>query len=214
MRLPTARATGGIVIVTGIAWLAAHTSGLDDRVAQLAGFISARLSLGLNLPDAVPAVLTPLSATLVHGGLLHLVFNLLMIGFCGRYVEASIGWVGFLLLYVLGAYAAAGAQYLSSPDSLIPMVGASGAGSAVVGAYALLFGERRVADWGPVPGRLIQVVWLAVAWIGMQALIGLSSSTIPGVPANGSVATAAHIGGFLAGLLLARPLLALRYRSV
>jgi membrane associated rhomboid family serine protease len=213
MRLPPARATIAIVAVTGLAWVTAHVAHLDDQVAVLAGFIPARISTGLVIPNAVPVWLTPLSTTLVHAGLLHLGFNLLMIGFCGRLVEASLRPLGLVLLYLIGAYAAAGVQYLFLPESIVPMVGASGAGSAIIGAYALLYGQSSMRNFGPIPGRFLQMLWLAAAWIGLQALISLSSAGLPGVPANGTVATPAHIGGFLAGLILARPLLRLRYRS-
>ncbi len=213
MRLPPARATIAIVAITGLAWLAAQAAGQGDRLALLAGFIPARFSEGLALPGAVPAWLTPLSATLVHAGLWHVAFNVLIIAFCGRYVEVSIGPAGLVALYLIGAYAAAGAQYAVMPDSLSPMVGASGAGSAVIGAYALLYGKRRAPGWGPIPGRVLHVLWLAAAWIGLQALLGFASFGVPGVPTGGAIATPAHVGGFLAGLLLARPLLLFRYRS-
>jgi membrane associated rhomboid family serine protease len=213
MRLPPARATIAIVAITGLAWLAAQAAGQSDRMALIAGFIPARISQGLTLPGAVPVWLTPLSATLVHAGLLHVVFNLLIIAFCGRFVEASIGPGGLVLLYLVGAYTAAGAEYLVMPDSMATMVGASGAGSAIIGAYALLYGKRRPKGWGPIPGRLLQVLWLAAGWIGLQALLGFASVGMPGVPSGGVIATPAHIGGFLAGLALARPLLLFRYRS-
>jgi membrane associated rhomboid family serine protease len=179
---------------------------------MLAGFIPARFS-GLVIDNAVPAWLTPLSAALVHAGALHLVFNLLMIGFCGRFVEATIGAGGMILLYLVGAYAAAGAQYLMMPQGVIPMIGASGAASAIIGAYALLFGRRRKTGWGPFSGTTLQVLWLAAAWIVLQSLVDIASGALPGVPAQGAVATPAHIGGFLAGLALARPLLLFRYRG-
>lgn len=213
MRLPPARATIAITAITGLAWLAAQAAGQGDRLALIAGFIPARISEALVLPGAVPVWLTPISATLIHAGLWHVAFNLLIIAFCGRFVEASIGPGEMVLLYGVGAYAAAGAQYAVMPDSVVPMVGASGAGSAVIGAYSLLYGKRRAPGWGPVPGRLLNVLWLAVAWIGLQALIGFASSGVPGVPSGATIATPAHVGGFLAGLLLARPLLLFRYRS-
>ena len=212
MRLPPARATIAIVIVTALAWLSAHGAGQDERVALLAGFIPARWTSGLAIVGAVPAWLTPLSATLVHGGLWHVAFNLLMIGFCGRLVEASIGPLCLVVLYVVGAYAAAGAQWLADPASVIPMIGASGAGSAVIAAYALLYSRQTVNSWGPIPGKVIHVLWLAAAWIGLQALITLASAGMPGVPSGDTIGTAAHVGGFLAGLALARPLLLFRYR--
>jgi membrane associated rhomboid family serine protease len=214
MRLPPARATFAIAAVTALAWAIVEAAGQGAAVAELAGFIPARLSEAVLMPPgAVPAGLTPLSATLVHGGLAHLGFNLLIFVFCGRLVEASIGPASFVLLYVIGAYAAAGGQYLLDPHSIVPMIGASGAGSAVIGAYAVLYGKRRVKGWGPVPGRVLQISWLAVAWIVLQVLIGLSGFGMPGVPLGGTIAVAAHIGGFLVGLVLARPLLLFRYRT-
>ncbi len=213
MRLPPARGTIVIVAVTTLAWLAAHSAGLDDQAAMLAGFIPARLGGAFTVAGAAPAWLTPLSATLVHAGIVHLAFNVLMIAFCGRFVEASLGTGGFVLLYLVGAYAAAGGQYLAMPGAAIPMVGASGAGSAVIGAYALLYGRNKVKNWGPIPGLWIHVLWLAAAWIVLQMLIGLASGGLPGMPDDGIIATPAHIGGFLAGVLLARPLLLFHYRS-
>jgi membrane associated rhomboid family serine protease len=214
MKLPPARATFAIGAVTALAWAIAAAAGQTAQVAVLAGFIPARFSIGVAMPPgAVPALLTPLTATLIHAGLLHLGFNLLIFLFCGRMVEASIGPACFVLLYLVGAYAAAGGQYLFDPQSMTPMVGASGAGSAVIGAYALLYSRRRIRNWGPIPGQILQVLWLAATWIALQALIGLSSFGVPGVPLGGTIAVAAHVGGFLAGLALARPLLLFRYRS-
>lgn len=173
------------------------------------GFIPARIDGGV--PDShgflVPALLTPLSATLLHGGFAHLALNLVMLVFCGRQVERVTGPAGLLILYLVGAFAGAGGQWLFEPGSRVPMIGASGAISAIVGAYALLFGERRAKRWGPVPGDLLHVLWLAAAWIGIQFLIGIAG--MGGV----TVAIGAHIGGFIAGLALARPLLLWRYRE-
>ena len=71
-------ATAAITVLTALFWLVTVLFGLDDRAAATMGFIPARLTGTLLLQPAVPAVLTPLSATLVHAGLLHLVFNLLI----------------------------------------------------------------------------------------------------------------------------------------
>jgi membrane associated rhomboid family serine protease len=213
MRLPPARATFTIGAVTALAWAIVAAANLTDAVAPLAGFIPARLSTALAIPGAVPVALTPLTATLVHAGILHLGFNLLIFIFCARLVEVSIGPACLVLLYLVGAYAAAGAQYLFEPHSVVPIIGASGAASAVIGAYALLYGQRQVQDWGPIPGRLLHILWLAAAWIGLQLLLGFASGGMPGLPTGGTIAVPEHIGGFLAGLALARPLLLFRYRS-
>ena len=216
MRSAPTRVTSTIVIATTLAWALAALVGASDRVAVLAGgtdraallagFIPARVA-GADIAGAVPAWLTPLSALLVHAGLLHLMFNMLMLGYCGRAVETALGGRGMALLYGVGAYAAAGAQYLAGPHSEIPVVGASGAASAVIAAYALLYGQRRAVPDG-WPGGLINILWLAAAWIGLQLLVGLATSGT-----GLTVALAEHVGGFVAGLALARPLLLLRYRN-
>ena len=147
----------------------------------------------------------------MHAGLAHLVLNLVMLAFCGGQVERAVGPDGTAVLYVVGAYVAAFGQWLLAPASIVPVIGASGAISAVVAAYALLFGQREVKPLGPVPGRVVHVLWLAVAWIGIQLLIGYAGMGMPGA-GGAQVAIGAHIGGFDAGLAQARPLLLWRYR--
>jgi membrane associated rhomboid family serine protease len=208
MQFPTPRATITLVAVTSVAWLITSTGALVDIAAVLAGFIPARATGVASAPGAVPFALTPLTATLVHAGFVHLAFNMLMLGFCGRMVEAALGRWGIVLLYVLGAYAAAAAQFAIDPASQAPMVGASGAISALVGAYALLFGQRRATSMGPLASEAVHIVWLAAAWIGLQILLNYA------IGAEGPmIATAAHVGGFVLGLLLARPILRFRYRD-
>ena len=174
----------------------------------LGGFIPARIGGVIDLAGAVPVWLTPLSVLLLHGSLLHLGFNLLMLAFCGRYVEVAVGPRGIAILYVVGAYAAAAGQFALGPLSTSPMVGASGAVSALLGAYALLYGERRATMSNRRLNAAVNVAWLAAAWIGLQLLVGLAMSD-----GKQAIAIGAHIGGFLAGLVLARPLLLWRYRT-
>jgi membrane associated rhomboid family serine protease len=156
----------------------------------------------------LPVWLTPLSATLLHGGLLHLGFNLVMLYYCGREDEVALGRVGVITLYIIGAYAAAAAQYAVGPHSPVPMIGASGAISALVGAYAMLYGQRRPSKLPPELARWLHIAWLAAAWLAVQLLLGLVSHT-----QGMAIAWAAHVGGFFAGLVLARPLLRWRYRK-
>jgi membrane associated rhomboid family serine protease len=208
MRLPPARATAVIAGATGAAWLLLTVTGLQENAAILGAFIPARISGIFTLSGSVPVWLTPLSALFLHGSLLHLGFNLLMLGFCGRYVEVALGVRGLVLLYVVGAYAAAFGQYLMGPLDTSPMIGASGAISALLGAYALLYGERRATLANRRLNALVNIAWLAAAWIGLQLLVGLAMSD-----EHATIAIGAHIGGFLAGLALARPLLLWRYRT-
>ena len=207
MKTPPARTTSFIAAATVASWVLLSVTGFDLTADMIGGFMPARVS-GLGLPGALPVWITPLSATLLHGGLLHLGFNMLMLVYCGRMVEAALGSAGLGVLYVVGAYAAALSQYAANPLDLSPMIGASGATSAVFGAYALLFGRPRGFATHPRIGMAINIAWLAMAWIGLQMLMGFA---IAGTGV--AIAIAAHIGGFLAGLLLARPLLLFRYRK-
>jgi membrane associated rhomboid family serine protease len=201
-------ATVVITAVTALAWILAFIAGASDRAAVTLGFIPARFSGLVDLPGAVPAILTPLSATLAHSGLVHLGFNLLVFVWCGTQVERVLGRAGLVLLYFVGAYSSALLQWAVSPASVVPMIGASGAISAVIGAFALSFGRPKSFTNHAGLNRLINVVWLMVAWVILQVMMGWL--------AGGQgylLATPAHIGGFAAGLLLQRPLLLWHYRK-
>jgi membrane associated rhomboid family serine protease len=203
------RLTQGIAIVTFACWAIPALFGWDDAVALLGGFIPARMNVGApDLPFAVPAFLTPLSATFIHGGLLHLVSNLLALVYCGREVERVLGWKATATLYYFSAYAAAIGQYVVDPIGTQPMIGASGAISGIVGTYAMVFSQKRPRRIGPIPGRYVHMLWLAAAWVGIQWLTGIAAAG-----GGYNIAIAAHICGFLAGLFLARGLLAWRYRD-
>lgn len=218
MRLPPARATIAITSLTVACWIVLSLTGYDEIAAYAGGFIPARFSAeGVDIPTIlsvqgmtwfVPRWLTPLTATLLHGGLIHITFNMLMMAYCGRFVETALGQRGLIALYVVGAYAAALAHYLAGPAEPWPMIGASGAVSAVIGAYAMLYGEKRVHVANRRLNQAFNVAWLAAAWVGLQLLVGLATAG----QSPGGIAIAAHIGGFFAGLVLAQPLLMLRYR--
>ena len=210
MRWREAPATTAITLGTLAVSLVLLAGGWISDAAIGGGLIPARLSgaaLPAGLALVVPAWLTPLTATLIHGGIAHLALNLVMLVYCGAQAERALGSGGTAVLYVIGAYAAAAGQWALMPASPVPMIGASGAISAAVGAYALLYGERRAKPLGPIPAGLVHVAWLAAAWIGIQAMIGVA-----GLGGGPAIAVGAHVGGFLAGLALARPLLLWRYR--
>lgn len=205
-----APATIAIAVITALASIAVTLFGLEQDAAIHAGFMPARASLGPggDLPGFAPVILSPLTATLIHGGFVHLVFNMVTLIFCGIATERALGARGIVALYVVGAYAACLAQWAVEPQSLMPMIGASGAASAIVGAYALLYGRRRTRDVGPVPAWLLHVLWLLAAWTVLNLAVG-----VLGRQAGMPIAAAAHIGGFLAGLALCRPLLLWRWRG-
>jgi len=204
----TRSATNVIAVITALAWVVAVAIGKSDQAALGLGFIPARLS-GTPVPwPAVPALLTPLTATLVHAGLIHLGFNLLVFLWCGAAVERVIGKTGLILLYLIGAYAAAFAQWGIDPSGTVPMIGASGAISAVMGAFALSFGRAKAFTNNLRINRWINVVWLLIAWVVLQVMMDWLAGG-----QGYALATPAHVGGFAAGLLLQRPLLLWRYRK-
>jgi membrane associated rhomboid family serine protease len=206
--LRAAPVTLAIAALTAAAWLIAWALGWQDVVAVAGGFTPAHVGAPPVPGQPVPVLATPLTATLVHSGFAHLFLNLVMLLFCGRSVERVLGGVGIVILYLVGAYAAAAAQYAAGPGELAPMVGASGAISALLGAFALLFGRNKVKVAHPGLATFLNALWLGAAWIGLNLLIGLTFET-----AGLRIAVAAHIGGFIAGLILARPLLLLKWRG-
>jgi membrane associated rhomboid family serine protease len=199
--------TLSIALATALAWLLTSLLGIGDYAAVWGGFIPERLAGGFDVPGLAPVWLTPLTATLVHAGLIHLAFNLIILLFCGRAVEPIVGRAGVVILYVVGAYVAAASHFFIHQAAGAPMVGASGAISAVLGAYAILFGRNRVRVANPRLAVWLHALWLGAAWVILQLLTGFTFETL-----GTRIAVAAHIGGFIAGMLLANPLLLFRYR--
>lgn len=200
--------TATLAVATALASLVILVIGALPVAAIAGGFIPSRVG-GSALAGqifALPAWMTPLTATLVHGGVAHLVLNLVILVFCGKPVERALGSGSIAILYLVGAYAGALGHWMFAPGSDVPMIGASGAISAILAAYARLFGERRTSAIGPLSADAVHVAWLAAAWISIQLLMGIAGF------AGASVAIGAHIGGFIAGLVLARPLLRWHYR--
>ena len=201
-------ATNIIVVLTALAWVLTALAGYSEQAAFALGFIPLRvLHPAVSFP-AAPAFLTPLTATLAHSGLVHVGFNLLMLVWCGTAVERVLGPTGLVVLYLVGAYAAAAAQWALDPTGTTPMIGASGAISAVVGAFALSFGRAKAFTSNLRLNRWINVLWLMVAWTILETMMGWLAGS-----QGYLLATPAHVGGFLAGLLLQRPLLLWRYRK-
>lgn len=200
-------ATVAIALLSALVSVPVIVSGGLDAAAATLGFIPARLSGLIELAAAAPLWLTPLTATLVHGGFLHLILNLVMLVWVGAQVERVLGASSLILAYVVGAFVAAGAQWLADPSAFIPMVGASGAISALFGIYALLAGRPKPLTRSVPLNRAIHAAWLLAAWVVIQWMTQQLAGG-QGV----MLATPAHIGGFIAGLALQRPLLLWRYR--
>ena len=152
-----------------------------------------------------PAFLTIFTSMFMHGGWLHIIFNMLFLWIFGNNVEDSMGRVRYAAFYLLGGLAAAATQIAVSPDSQTPLVGASGAIAGVLGGYALLYPRARILTavfvffifFVEIPA----LIWLGI-WIFLQFLPAVGQLASPDVGSQGGVAYFAHLGGFLFGLAL------------
>ncbi len=177
-------------------------SAANRLIAQFA-LIPGELLGGRDLPPTIPFPLwlTLLTSVFLHGGLLHLLGNMLYLWIFGDNVEDAMGPVRFLIFYLLCAVGAAGAQIAVDPGSALPMIGASGAIAGVLAAYLMLFPFSRIVTLIPIFffARLVAVpaAVLLGLWFILQIVSGLSSTG-----GAGGTAWFAHIGGFTAGLLL------------
>lgn len=159
----------------------------------------------------VPPAATVFTSMFLHGGFMHLAGNMLYLWIFGDNVEDRMGHVRFVLFYLACGVAAVFAQVLPDADARVPMIGASGAISGVLGAYLFLFPHARVLVLVPV-GFVLQMVRLPAVWVlGLWFLIQLVSSLLSD-QGEGGVAFRAHLGGFVAGLVLG-PLMARRRRA-
>jgi membrane associated rhomboid family serine protease len=145
----------------------------------------------------------------VHAGIAHLAGNLLFLWIFGDNVEDRLGHGRFALFYVICGYVAAIAQTALVPDSLVPMVGASGAIAGVMGAYLVLYPHSRVLMLFPFPPILFELpaVFFLGFWFFMQFLSGISTlSVFQSQAISGGVAFWAHVAGFVCGLALVVPM--------
>jgi len=149
----------------------------------------------------VPATATLVTSMFMHGGWGHLLGNMLYLWIFGNNIEDRLGHGRFILFYLLCGLAAAFAQALPDTASQVPMVGASGAISGVLGAYLLLFPHARILVLIPIGFYPYTLRLPALAVLGLWFLLQLISSMAT-TPGEGGVAFGAHIGGFVAGLAL------------
>ena len=168
------------------------------------GFTPLRLTAFLSGENAdIGALMTLMTSMFLHGGLAHIIGNLWTLWIFGDNVEDRMGSLRFLVFYVLCGIIASLVHWLFNPLSNMPSVGASGAISGVLGAYFLLYPLARIIVLVPVffwpfffdvPAMFYLIVWFFGQIIGAQLA--------PDDPNVGGIAFAAHIGGFVAGLLL------------
>lgn len=177
-----------------------------ERFVYEFGAIPADLVPAVQSPGAeqIPVYVTVFTSMFMHGGFAHFLGNMLFLWVFGDNIEDALGHVKYLLFYLLGGIAAVAGQVVVNPESATPMIGASGAISAVMAAYLVLFptGSVRVLVFLVlpfiffVPALVMIGVWFVLQFMaGIAALEGASD-------AAGGVAFWAHIGGFVAGAVL------------
>jgi len=193
------------ILVFVLMWLAGPYQ--ESLVYQFA-MIPANLTTGLNLGDITDIF----TGMFMHAGILHLGGNMLYLWIFGDNVEDSMGSVKYLAFYLVGGVVASLTHILTNPGSQIPTVGASGAIAAVLGAYLVLYPQSRVLTIIPLGFFLRMTLVPASIVLGLWFVLQLFSGFLSlGGPDVGGVAFWAHIGGFVAGVVMAK-LLAPRRR--
>ncbi|HET9604926.1 MAG TPA: rhomboid family intramembrane serine protease [Gemmatimonadales bacterium] len=216
--LATPVATMAIIALNVGVWVLVQGMGSEPALARsvcelglIPGDFLGRLPDGYAVPmgrgvaciiSGEPAWYTPLTSMFLHGGWLHLIGNMWFLWLFGNNVEDSMGRVRYVLFYLLCGLAAASTQTFLNPSSGVPMVGASGAISGVMGAYVLLYPRVRVHI------LLVLIIFITriqlPAWVmlGYWFLLQLAGGASSLGSQEGGVAFWAHVGGFAAGAIL------------
>jgi len=145
--------------------------------------------------------LTLVTSMFLHGGLMHIGGNMLYLWIFGNNIEDALGHARFLVFYLICGVAAALAQAVSEPETTIPMIGASGAISGVLGAYVMIYPRARITVIIPLGVLIYPTKISSIYVVGFWFIMQLVSAALsePGAP---GVAWLAHVGGFVAGILL------------
>jgi membrane associated rhomboid family serine protease len=207
-------------------WVLVQGAGLDQQalavsicnLGMVPGEITRQAALGTGVPlgpgmacvvdNEAINVWTPVTSMFLHGGWGHLLGNLLFFWVFGNNIEDSMGRGRFIVFYLLCGLIAAGSHVLLDPTSPVPTVGASGAISGVLGAYLVLYPRVRVRMlfWFLLFIRVFRIPAWAVLlwWFFWQVVAGLPQLMPVNREVSGGVAVWAHIGGFVAGVILAK----------
>jgi membrane associated rhomboid family serine protease len=215
-----------VIVAMFAVWVLVQGAGFNERLLATSicnlGMVPGELTRMAVLGSGVPIgpglacviddqrinMLTPLISMFLHGGWMHIVGNALFLWVFGNNVEDVVGRGRFLAFYLICGLVAAATHVVMNPQSPVPTVGASGAVSGVMGAYLVLFPRVRVRMlfWFLIIIRVIPLpAWLVLLyWFALQLLSGLPELLSPNPELAGGVAVWAHVGGFLAGVLLVR----------
>jgi membrane associated rhomboid family serine protease len=213
----------GAIVAT---WLLVQGGGFDATTlaatvcnfGMVPGELTHQAPLGSGVPigpdmacvidDYTVNLFTPITSMFLHGGWMHLLGNCLFFWVFGNNVEDSMGHVRFVVFYLACGLAAAAAHVLLDPASPVPTVGASGAISGIMGAYLVLYPHARVKMLVPIiiyPLIVHLRAWVVLLWwFAVQVLSGLPQLMSLRREVSGGVAVWAHIGGFVAGVVLIR----------
>jgi membrane associated rhomboid family serine protease len=215
--LATPIATIALIAANVVMWVVVQGMGAEPRLSAsicelgvIPGELFGRLPAGYVLPmgpDAAcemggPAWYTPLTSMFLHGGWLHLIGNMWFLWVFGNNVEDSMGHLRYVTFYLLCGVAAAAVQSVLDPSSAIPMVGASGAISGVMGAYVLLYPRVQVHMLVVLVIIVTRIRVPAFMMLGYWFLLQLLGGAATSGSEDGGVAFWAHVGGFLAGAAL------------
>lgn len=212
--------TGTIIGLNVLSWFALQGAGsplaLAKSVCELGlvpGELTASLPPGTPFPMGEGLVCTTdpgrqvshvVTSMFLHGSWMHLLGNMWFLWIFGNNVEDSMGRLRFVVFYLFTGLAAAFGQVLTGPDSPIPMVGASGAISGIMGAYLLLYPRVRVFAFVPIGFFLTSIALPAWVMLGYWFLIQFVSGLVSVGGEGGGVAFWAHVGGFVAGVVLVK----------
>ena len=212
-------ATGTIISLNIFCWLVVQGAGADLPLAKsvcnlglIPGELTGLIAPGRGFPmgEGVVCLTDPgrqtshlLTSMFLHGGWMHLIGNMWFLWIFGNNVEDSMGRLRFVAFYLLTGLAAALGQVIASPASIIPMVGASGAISGVMGAYLVLYPRVRVYALVPIFIFFTSIALPAWAMIGYWFILQVLSGLFSGGDMGG-VAFWAHVGGFIAGVALVK----------
>jgi len=192
------------ILINFTTWFAVQGAGFDPNALQASvsnyGTIPCELTHACTLSGEGLGWLQLLTSTFMHGSWEHILGNMLFLWVFGNNIEDSMGHTRFFIFYLVCGLVAGLAHVFLSPASQVPAVGASGAISGVMGAYVVLYPQARVQTWIP-PIFIVHVrAWFfLIYWFAFQLLAGVGSL---GGGDTGGVAVWAHVGGFVAGVVL------------
>jgi membrane associated rhomboid family serine protease len=212
--------TGTIIVLNVLVWLLVQGAGATFPLAKsvcnlglIPGELTGALPVGTSFPMGRGLICSTdpgrqfshvFTSMFLHGSWMHLLGNMWFLWLFGNNVEDSMGRIRFIVFYLLSGLAAAAGQVLTDPGSRFPMVGASGAISGVMGGYLMLYPNVRVYTLVPIGFFITSMALPAWMMLGYWFLIQFVSGLVAFGGDMGGVAFWAHVGGFLAGLVLVK----------